>query len=315
VDISVVIPLYNKAPHIQRALNSILSQTFQAKEIIVVDDGSTDGGGEIVKAYPDACIKLIRQDNSGAAAARNRGICEASSDFIAFLDADDEWKPEHLQKIALLIEEYPECGAYATSFEEDAGSAKIWRPKPQKNNPIGWKGRMDFDRYLELSITTYTFLPSSTCFRKNTFNRAGMFDPKVGLGQDHELWIRIFLVTDFAFLNEPLMVHYLNAVNRYRDIVNYNPSLGIFLEKIEQLMMDNTLPAKTRQLLYESYCHFLLMRIPVALRNGYRDYARDYLRKSSKTQKFKLRWFKWYLLTIVPSRLSVSYLNRWISRG
>jgi glycosyltransferase involved in cell wall biosynthesis len=281
----------------------------------VVDDGSTDGGGEIVQSNPDPCIKLIRQENSGAAAARNRGICEASSDYIAFIDGDDEWKPEHLQKIALLIKEYPECGAYATSYIEDAGSTKIWRPKPQKNNPIGWKGVMDFDRYLELSITTYTFLPSSTCFRKDTFDKAGMFDPKVVLGADHEMWIRIFLVTDFAFINEPLMIHYLNAVNRYRDIVNYNPRLGIVLERMEQMVSDNTLSGKTRQLLYESYCHYLLMRVPVALKKGYRDFARECLRKSSKTQKFKLRWFKWYLLAIAPTRLSSFYLDRWISRG
>jgi glycosyltransferase involved in cell wall biosynthesis len=310
MDISVVIPLYNKAPHIQRALNSILGQSFSPKEIIVVDDGSSDGGGEIVQSNPDSRIRLIRQENSGASAARNRGIIESSSDFIAFLDADDEWKPEHLQKIALLIEEYPGCGAYATSYNMDAGSAKIWRSKPQKHFPIGWKGIIDFDKYIELGISTNTFNSSSICVRKDTFNKAGMFDIKVIRGQDIDMWLRILLAADVAFLNEPHTIYYLNTVNRYRSIVNYQPQVGFGLEKIEQLMLNHTLSAKTRQLLYEYYCHFLLMKIPEALAKGHRDFARDCLRRSSKTQKLKLRWFKWYFLTNIPYRISSHYLKR-----
>src|ERR1035437_10300334 len=273
MDISVVIPLYNKAPHIQRTLNSILCQSLPPKEIIVVDDGSTYGGGEIVKSNHDPRIRLIRQENSTASAARNRGIYESSSDFIAFLDADDEWKPEHLQKIALLIEEYPECGAYATSYIEDAGSAKIWRPKPQEHTPIGWKGKLDIDNYLELNISTHTFNSSSICVRKDLFNKVGMFDVKLVLGADIDMWLRILLVADVAFLNEPLTIYHLNTVNRIRNIVNYNPRIGVGLEKVEQLMLNDKLSAKTRHLLYEYYCHFLLMKIPVALKKGYRDFA------------------------------------------
>jgi glycosyltransferase involved in cell wall biosynthesis len=310
MDISVVIPLYNKAPHIQRALNSILCQSFPPKEIIVVDDGSTDGGGDIVKSNPDPRIKLIRQENSGASAARNRGICETSSDFIAFIDADDEWKPEHLQKIALLIEEYPGCAAYATSFVEDAGSAKVWRPKTQKSFPIGWKGIIDFDKFLELAISTHTFNSSSICVRKEIFNKTGMFDLKVKRGQDIDMWLRILLVDNIALLNEPFTIYYLNTVNRYRTLVNYDPNIGAALEGVEGLMHNDSLSAKTRQLLYEYYCHFLLMDIQEALERGYPDFAMECLRKSAKTRKLKLRWLKWYLLTIAPKRLSSLYLDR-----
>ena len=100
--VSVVIPLYNKAPYIDRALRSVLAQTFQDFEVIIVDDGSTDGGAKIVKSTTDKRIKLIQQKNSGVSAARNRGIQESKSKLIAFLDADDEWKSRFLEVILRL---------------------------------------------------------------------------------------------------------------------------------------------------------------------------------------------------------------------
>ncbi|MGI6022871.1 MAG: glycosyltransferase family 2 protein, partial [Methanoculleus sp.] len=92
-EVSVVIPLYNKAPYIARALASVITQTCQGFEVIVIDDGSTDGGAEIVRRLDDTRIRVIRQENRGVSAARNRGIESARTDFIAFLDADDEWMP------------------------------------------------------------------------------------------------------------------------------------------------------------------------------------------------------------------------------
>ena len=105
--VSVVIPLYNKAPHISRAINSVLGQTSPPEEIIVIDDGSTDGGGDIVKAYQDPRIRYIRQENQGVSAARNRGIELAKGELIAFLDADDAWKPKFLETISEMRSLYP----------------------------------------------------------------------------------------------------------------------------------------------------------------------------------------------------------------
>ena len=95
--ISVVIPLYNKEKQVAHTLQSVLRQTFQDFEIVIVDDGSTDHSVEEVEKVRDTRIRLVHQQNAGVSAARNRGISEAKYDLIAFLDADDEWKPEYLE--------------------------------------------------------------------------------------------------------------------------------------------------------------------------------------------------------------------------
>ena len=98
--ISVIITLYNKTAYIERALRSVLNQTYQDFEIVVVDDGSTDGGGDIVSRLPDPRIRLVRQRNAGAGTARNRGIRESRGEWIAMLDGDDEWRPGFLRAVA-----------------------------------------------------------------------------------------------------------------------------------------------------------------------------------------------------------------------
>lgn len=114
--ISVVIPLYNKGNVVARSIKSVCQQTLADFEVIVVNDGSTDNGREIVRAFNDTRIHLIDQVNSGVSAARNRGIAEACADLIAFLDADDEWRPDFLETVLRLSERFPDCGVFATSY-------------------------------------------------------------------------------------------------------------------------------------------------------------------------------------------------------
>jgi glycosyltransferase involved in cell wall biosynthesis len=109
---TIIIPLYNKRSYIGRALDSVLHQSFQDFEIIVVDDGSTDNGAEVVKSYDDPRIRLIRQENKGVSVARNTGADRATADFIAFLDADDEWMPRQLETVSGLRKKFPDAGLF-----------------------------------------------------------------------------------------------------------------------------------------------------------------------------------------------------------
>ena len=114
--VSVTIPLYNKGEYIERSLESVFAQTFGDYEVIVVDDGSTDNGAEIVKQFRDSRLRVIRQANAGPGAARNRGIDESSSRYLAFLDADDEWMPRFLEKSIDILRENPDCDLTASSY-------------------------------------------------------------------------------------------------------------------------------------------------------------------------------------------------------
>ena len=127
VKVSIVIPLYEKAAYIQRAIESVLAQTHQNFELIVIDDGSTDGGGNIVRRFTDPRIRMIVQKNTGKCVARNRAIKQASSDLVAFLDADDEWLPDFLETVLALWEKFPEAGTWGTAYSEI-------RPKGQLRN-------------------------------------------------------------------------------------------------------------------------------------------------------------------------------------
>ena len=106
--VSVVIPLYNKKNYIRRAIRSVMMQTIEDFEIIIIDDGSIDGSGDVVKTFLDSRIRLIRQENQGVSVARNNGVSNSRADFIAFLDADDEWLPRQLEDLLRLRKKYPE---------------------------------------------------------------------------------------------------------------------------------------------------------------------------------------------------------------
>src|SRR5690606_27010149 len=113
---SVVIPLYNKSKMIGRTIQSVLDQYCQNFEVVVVNDGSTDDSAEVVMSFKDERIRLINQNNKGVSAARNRGIAEARYDWVAFLDGDDSWNPDHLEEICTMMRNFTQEKVFVTSF-------------------------------------------------------------------------------------------------------------------------------------------------------------------------------------------------------
>ncbi len=121
---SIVIPLYNKAATVKRTIDSVLHQTCQDFEVVVVDDGSKDDGASVVKSIGDSRIMIVKQPNAGVSAARNSGIERANGQFVTFLDADDEYAPNHLETIKHLVETYPDYNVYATSYKIVSGETE-----------------------------------------------------------------------------------------------------------------------------------------------------------------------------------------------
>ena len=201
--ISVIIPLYNKSQYIHRALDSVLRQSFQDFDCIVVDDGSTDGSGDIVREINDSRIRVIAQTNAGVSAARNRGVREAASELIAFLDADDAWEPLFLETILRLRQAFPQAGAYATAY-------RIRKPDRQeyimdyKGIPKApWEGIIP--DYFVSVIKTPPILSSIVSIPKNVFRDVGFFAEGVARGEDSEMWLRVALKYPIAFS------HYIGA--------------------------------------------------------------------------------------------------------
>ncbi len=204
--VSVVIPLYNKRDTLPRCLESVLRQTFPDFEAVVVDDGSTDGSGGLARELPDPRIRVISQPNAGVAAARNRGIAESRATHVAFLDADDEWKPEFLAAIIGLIERYPQAGMYVTGLRHDPGDGS-WAEMSFTLPGDGETGVTDeyFSAPEEASSISSG---SSTAIRKEVVDQVGGFPTGELQGEDLDLWVRIAARYPVAFDRRILAVYH-----------------------------------------------------------------------------------------------------------
>ena len=234
---SVIIPLYNKAAYIERAIQSVLSQTFQEFELIVVDDGSTDdpfvqlsvishqlsvNAPEIYKK-----IKIIRQQNQGVSMARNNGVKLAKYEYIAFLDADDSWEPTYLEKMNGLIATYPEAGIYGSSYY-------ILKNGKKRIAPIG------IGRGFESGLINYCKVYSktlcmplwtgATIICKSIFDIENGFNPLLKLGEDFDLWVRVAIKHPVAFLNKSLASY-------HQDVDLSNRAIGEKLYRPQEHML------------------------------------------------------------------------------
>lgn len=202
-EFSVVIPLYNKAPYIYSAVESVLLQSHQASEIIVIDDGSTDGGG-VGLGELDNRIKVVRQPNAGEGAARNRGIALAQEDWVALLDADDFWDLDNLHELARIAGSHPEAYLIATQFEEIKYGSK---PKRRRPAP-GLLRQVDF--FAESSRRLGCVCSSSAAVKKAVLSEVGGFGT-TKTGADTEFWARVALRFPIA-ISEAQTAFYVRGV-------------------------------------------------------------------------------------------------------
>lgn len=204
-NISVIIPLYNKASEIEHTLRSVFAQSAQPREIIVVDDGSTDGSAEVVERLTSPLVRLIRQQNRGVSAARNRAMLEATGEWVALLDGDDVWCQDYLATVAAMIERWPKCGAYGTGFFIDDGKQRIVARVCQS------EGIVDF--FAE-SMYRYVLIPSATTLRRDLALQEGGFPEGMRMGEDQFLWTKIARAAEVCFNPQPKIIYSRAASNR-----------------------------------------------------------------------------------------------------
>lgn len=225
---SVIIPLYNKAPYIKKALRSLMAQSFTDYEIIVVDDGSKDESGSVAEdVLAEATVKyqLIRQANAGVSMARNNGAACSQGDFLCFLDADDWWDPSFLEEISNLIDEYPEAGIYGTSYTIVNETKHKTRIAPIGVDSGFEKGYINYCQvYAKTMAMPLTSI--SVAIPRNVFDEMQGFPKGIKLGEDFLLWIKIALKYKVVFLNKPLAFYNqdVEVVNRGVIRKGYDPN-------------------------------------------------------------------------------------------
>lgn len=214
---SVVIPLFNKQDSIARAVNSVLLQSYQDFELVVVNDGSTDNSLSALSSFTDDRLIVISQKNQGVSAARNRGVAESNYDQVCFLDADDEWHPEFLHEISTLLQETPDCTLYVTACSEvnEKGLAKLGFV----SNALERKGII-VDFYTQYSMNSMLINSSNVCVNKEYFLKAGGFPEGVRYGEDIYLWLILADMGNVSVSHRKLSTIYRNTENRAGDSID-----------------------------------------------------------------------------------------------
>ena len=243
-NISIIIPTYNRKSFLIHAINSVLNQTYQNLELIIIDDGSSDKTENIIKKkYPK--IKFYKQKNKGVSAARNKGIKMASCKWIAFLDSDDRWHPRKLENqinYLLTLPRYKICHTDEIWIRK---GIRINQHKKHKKH-----GGHIFDKCLDLCRIS----PSSVIIHKDIFNKVGLFNEKLPVCEDYDLWLRIAEKFPVLYLDEKLTIKYGGHLNqlskkywgmdRFRIIALENIIKKNFLLKKNKLLVKKILKKK-----------------------------------------------------------------------
>lgn len=199
IGFSIIIPLYNKEKYIKKTISSILNQTYEKYEIIIINDGSTDRSKDVVESINDDRITLINIKNSGVSAARNYGIEHAKFEYIAFIDADDYWDKNYLKYIISLINKYKNASIFGTGYAEVYNNIYV------ENEIKGLKEQEQIIDFIDLFKKNYIppFFTSSVVIKRELLE-IYKFDTRISTGEDIMLWLRITSKNETAYCKIPL---------------------------------------------------------------------------------------------------------------
>lgn len=273
--VSIIIPTFNRRDYITIALDSVRVQTYKDYEIIIIDDGSSDDTKEVLKPYQEN-VRYFYQDNRGIPATRNKGIREAKGDFIAFLDSDDHWLPEKLERQIECFSKHPHYGMVATRCLCTTPEGKFLK----KNRP-GKSGWILTDLFKANFIRT-----SSAMIKKECLEEIGLFDESLPECEEYDLWLRIAKQYPIGFIDEPLTVYTDNPQGVSTD------SLAGRLQRLKVLEKDY-LKECIPQALYRK-----------RLASNYHYVGRHYLKQGEKREGKK---YLKHAITLDPLNLKILF--------
>ena len=302
----IVMPLFNKEIYVSRTIQSVLAQSRQDWRLIVVDDGSSDDGVAVVEDFADPRISLIRQSNAGPGAARNTGIIAGSADWIAFLDADDLWMPDHLQILHGLREQFPAAALIGSAY-------RAWTGGDLPQDMRGEGGGRLIRYFHEASGGRAPFYTSSAAFSRVAVSAVGLLE-HVTIGDEMDLWARLALHAPVAASTRETVL-YRVGTGGITDSSVSNGSDALRELKLEQISLPvatlvGRLPSIADEQLRSDVVDYIDFDVGLALmravRNGQIDHARKLSKLFLKGPRGKARWAE--LLARLPHPLGQKLL-------
>lgn len=303
--VSVIIPAYNSARFLPRALASVFAQTRNDYEIVVVDDGSTDNTPELAASYGNR-IRYFRQENGGAASARNAGAGEARGELLAFLDADDEWMPDKLEAQVAFMDVHPGAAMSFTDMSHCESGRKVHDSYLHER---GYRHVSGGRIFRNLLCECFIFTPT-VIIRREAFLRAGLFDVSLRTCEDVDLWLRVADAGEIGFIDRPLAVRHDHSSNTTKNTDSYLKYPIVMFTRIHETHADPEVRAITRSRL--GRMHFDL---------GYHQFStgrmaqcRSSMARSMSYSRPGLAHAKYILLSLLPTGL-VRALRRRFGNG
>ena len=267
MNISVIIPTWNRAERLVNTLQSVFSQSLPPTEVIVVDDGSTDDTREIVRnQFPN--VRYLFQQNKGVSSARNTGIKAASGDWIALLDSDDHWQPDKLKQ---------QCEQLCASPDyKICHSDEIWIRNGRRVNPMkkhAKQGGHIFRQCLPLCVIS----PSAVLIHRDLFNEVGLFDERLPACEDYDLWLRICALHPVLYIDRPLITktggHADQLSRRHWGMDRFR------IHALENILASNTLDTANHDAALSTLLEKLAIVINGAIKHGNHELANDFRQK------------------------------------
>ena len=302
---SVVIPLYNKAPYIVACIQSVLGQTFQNFEIIVVDDGSSDGGGALVEAIVDSRIRLVRQKNAGVSAARNHCIELAQGEWVAFLDADDWHHPRYLESLVRAQQACPGADVAAADFVAVRDAQGSW--------PKSWPATDDHPGVELISDLPGRWragpclLTSGVAVRRQVLlSMQPCFPPGESRGEDLDLWFRLAERATIALVHSPLVAYRVGvagSLTEHGEVVVVEP----YMLRLRERALSGRMTARQRRSSLQLVAHFEVSIARQEITSGNRMLGLQWLLKGRYAASGKRWWLTLVMALCVPRHL----VKRW----
>jgi|SRR6185437_5057881 len=296
--VSIAIPLYNKADFVADAVRTALAQTFTDHEIVVIDDGSTDGGAENLRAIADPRLRVIRQDNAGVATARTRAMREGRGQYVAFLDADDLWHPDHLHHLMQMARQFPRAALFGNDFAEGAGDAS-WAGGSRES--VRYRPVEDY--FAECAYGRAPLYTSSCMVLRQRALDAGGFPIGNYCGEDLALWIMLAADAPVVVSNF-VGCHYRRGIDSLSWQSSYRNAPDVSMMALDGLLKAHPdWPAERRQAVREYYFRLALAHGLDCLHAGESAEARNFLRLAADTQKQRRRLWQARMLAAAPGPL------------